>query len=151
MKFTYIPKKSIYNGKLLYIREEESLFYEPFSNNVGVSIMCGAYTGLDTICETGQIVHISGLNSKNAWIKKSLIMPLAATGDLYVNFDEPPIKGTGIDYDRTWETYYDYDINCICIGDYLTKESDDCVEFASGLIAVLRNQQLISIWAKISE
>jgi len=151
MHFSYYPKDINFPGGLFYIQNEHSLYYQPFCRVVGVVILCGAYTGLDTICETGEIVHISGLNSQNSWIKKKMSFPKAIRGRLCVHFDEPPVEGTGISYDRTWETFYDADQQCICIGDYQTNESDDCVEFANNVIAVLRGGDLIAIWAKIKE
>jgi len=113
--------------------------------------MCGAYTCLDTICESGEVVHVSGYSPKNSWIKKKMTFPDALRGRLFVHFDKPPMKGTGISYNRTWSTFHDAEQQCICIGDYQTNESDDCVEFANNIIAVLRGGDLIAIWAKIKE
>ena len=138
-------------GEMSYIKDEYSLLYEPFCENVGISIMCGAYTSLDTICETGVVAHISGYNSKRAWISKKMDIPKSKKGYLIAHFDDPPMKGTGIDYDRTWKTHYDKHQDYICIGDYHTKEIDDCIEFANNIIAVLRGDQLIAIWTKVKE
>jgi hypothetical protein len=138
-------------GELLYIDDEHSLSYEPFNSNVGVSIMCGAYTSLDTICETGIVVHISGLNDKHSWIPMNVKMPNAIKGELVAIFEKPPIKGTGIDYDRDWNTYHNDEEGCLCIGDLHTFNGDNCIEFASGIVAVLRGDKLASVWAKIKE
>jgi hypothetical protein len=151
MEFYYDINTTELEGQLLYIKDDYSLLYEPFCPNVGVSIMCGEYTSLDTICETGVIAHISGYNSKQSWIAKEMEMPLAKKGQLKVHFDEPPMKGTGIDYDRSWNTFYDMRTNWLCIGDIAIEGEDDCIEFASKIIAVLRGKQLVAIWAQIKE
>lgn len=151
MYFTFNENNSEYYGELLYIKDEESLYYNPWNTNVGVSVMCGNYTSLDTICETEMAVQISGLNSKYVWIPKKLEMPKAKKGGLIAHLDDPPIRGTGVDYNRSWLTYFDEDSNCICIGDPIIEADDDCLEFANKIIAVLREAQLISILAQIKE
>jgi len=151
MHFSFYLKDINFSGGLFYVQSEHSLFYHPFCRVVGVDILCGAYTSLDTICETGEIVHISGLNSKNSWISKKMSFPKAVKGSLFAHFDKPPMNGNGINYDRTWNTFHDAEQQCICIGDYQTNEGDDCVEFANNIIAVLRGGDLIAIWAKIKE
>ena len=149
MFFSFTERDLEFTGELLYIKNEYSLFYRPYSPNVGVSILCGAYTSLDTICETEVVAHISGLNSQRVWIPKKLKMPKAKKGELIAHFDNPPLKGSGVDYDRSWPTYYDEKSNCLCIGNPKTRDSDDAVEFANGIIAVLRKNQLVAILAKI--
>jgi hypothetical protein len=151
MFFTFDSSDEEYIGELRYIQDEFSLLYEPFCKNIGVSIMCGAYTSLDTVCETGRVMHVSGYNSKATWIKRNMDIPSSTKGVLIANFNTPPMKGTGIDYDRSWSTFYDEQKGYICLGDYHTKAHDYCVEFASNVVAVLRNRQLVAIWAKIVE
>ena len=138
MYFTFKLKNISFSGETLYIQDQLSLIYRPHNTNAGVGILIGAYTELDTICETSEVVHISGLNPKNTWITRRLIIPEAKPGRIYAHFSSPSIKGTGVSYDRTWSTYFDYEKQYICIGDYQTSESDNCVEFANGAIAVLR-------------
>ena len=149
MHFDFILKDINFEGELLYVSKEHSLLYRPFSNNAGIVVVIGEYTGLDVICETGVAVHISGLCFKNKWINKKMKIPKSKKGCLITRFEKPPIKGTGIDYGRTWKTYFDKNTNCICIGDDCTKCDDNCIEFANNIIAVLRNGQLIAVWAKI--
>jgi len=140
-----------FRGELLYIKGEQSLLYKPFNTNVGIGVLIGYYTELNTICETGEVIHISGFNSKSTWIEKKLDIPESKRGRLWIHFDDSPMKGTGIEYDRTWETFYDAEKHYICIGDHLTSDNDDCIEFANNIIAVLRGGQLVAIWAKIKE
>jgi len=149
MFFSFTECDLEFTGELLYIQNEYSLLYRPYSTNVGISILCGAYTSLDTICETGVVVHISGLNSQRVWIPKKLKMPKAKKGELIAHFDNPPLKGTGVDYDRSWPTYHDEKSHCLCIGNPKIEDSDDTIEFANGIVAVLRKGQIIAVWAKV--
>jgi len=151
MFFTFTECATEFTGELLYIQDEYSLFYSPPNKNVGVSILFGAYTSLDTICETGVVANISGLNSKRVWIPMDAKMPKAIQGELVAHFDDPPLKGTGVDYNRSWNTYYNKNDSCLCIGDYNTLNDDNCIEFANGIVAVLRGNQLVAVWAKIKE
>jgi len=148
--FTFTKRISRFNGELLYIERDYSLLYRPHDKNANISIMIGGYTSLDTICETGLITHISGLNPKHIWIPTIAQMPRGVLGNLLVHFDNPPLKGTGIDYNRGWKTFHNLNNNCICVGDCVTVEGDDCVEFANGIVAVLRKNQLVSLWAKVT-
>jgi len=151
MFFTFIECESGFAGELLYIQDESSLMYYPWNTNANVSIMCGAYTGLDTICETGLIVQLSGLSPKSVWLPMKLKMPQAIKGNLTVHFDSPPMKGTAVDYDRNWKTYYNKNESCICVGECHILDSDICIEFTSNVVAVLRNSQLVAIWGRIRE
>jgi hypothetical protein len=151
MRFSFEKIDLDLYGGLVYIQNEYSLMYEPHCPNIGVSIMCGEYTSLDTICETGVIVHISGLNSKQKWIYTNTKIPNSIKGILTAHFDTPPLKGTGINYDRNWKTYFNETETSLCIGDTMIEDNDDCIEFANGIIAVLRNNNLVAIWAKFRE
>jgi len=151
MHFSFRTELRSFTGSLLYIRNEHSLYYKPFCLNVGTAIICGPYTGLDIICETCEVVHISGLNPKSTWICKTMTVPKYKSGYLWAHFDKPPDKGGGVRYNDSWNTYYDEENQYICIGDYLTNDGDDCIEFANNVIAILRDGNLIAIWAKFKE
>lgn len=151
MFFTCCERNFTFTGELLYLQDEYSLFFDPPNKNVGMSILCGEYTSLDTVCETGNVVHISGLSAKRVWISTDAKMPKAKKGELVAHFDNPPLKGIGIEYDRSWNTYYNKKSTCICIGDYCSLNNDNCIEFANGIVAVVRNNQLAAIWARIRE
>jgi len=148
MNFSFSYEEKDHVGELLYIRDEHSFLYKPHNTNVGVAILIGEYIGLDTILETSEVVHISGLCHKNTWIYKNMNIPNSKKGRLIAHFDKPPMKGIGIEYDRTWDAYYDDKKQYICIGDFCTKDIDDCIEFANNVIAVFRKGNLIAIWAK---
>ena len=151
MRFEFHIKDVNLYGELLYIQNEQSLQYRPHNPNIGVGVICGYYTELGVICETGEVVGFSGLNPRKTWIQMERKMPKSSKGDLIIHFNSPPIKGTGIEYGRSWNTYCNDKEGCLCVGDYRIQEGDNCIEFANGVVAVLRGDRLIAIWAKIKE
>jgi len=151
MFFSFYSKKLDFTGELLYVQNDHSLIYTPVNNNIGVGILFGSTTELGTICETCEVVTLSGYAPKTSWLRKKINLPKAKKGCLLAHFDDPPLKGTCIDYASYWDTYYDEEKQVICIGDYQIHGDDDCVEFANNTIATLRNGDLIAIWAKFNE
>jgi len=151
MRFSYNKNDAKWMGELLYIQSEYSLLYKPYCKNIGLDIICGAYTSLDTVIETGEAVHISGLNPKDTWISKEMEFPKSEKGELFAHFDKPPMKGTGIKYNESWITYCNLGSSFICIGNPDVEDSDAHIEFANGIVATIRKDQLISIWAKYRE
>jgi len=151
MFFSFYSKNISFEGELLYMHDEYSLIYEPNFTNAGLGISCGTCTELNVIYETCDIVHISGLSPKNSWIIKTMNIPKAKRGRLWVHIENLPMEGMCLEYGKLWDTYYDEEKQYICIGDYCTDDYDDCVEFANNLIAVLREGNLIAVWAKIKE
>lgn len=149
MWFNYFYESLSYVGELQYIKEEESLYYEPWIKN-DFSIMLGAaYTDLNALSETGEVVQLSGLNPKKLWIEKTLLFPDARKGKLLFKSEQPLLRGTGVDYATNWKTFYDPLANCICIGDAMITPECDCVEFCNGVVAVLKKKELLSVWARI--
>ena len=125
--------------------------HSQFDANISIGVLFGEYTELGVISETMEVVNLSGYSPKNSWIEKVMNVPMAKQGCLLVHFDEEPMKGVCINYDRYCETYYDKEKQYICIGDNSIEDNDDCIEFANNIIAVLREGALIGVWAKIRE
>lgn len=152
MKFAFQKNADIYDGELLYISEDQSLFFNPCCTQPSFSVMIsGAYTSLDVDCRNGQAKHISGCNPKHLWHSKTLIFPESLKGNLFVKFDAPLPPGTGEYYANSWSTYHDENGGTLCIGNPETEDGDDAIEFANGIVAVLRGDNLIAIWATIRE
>jgi hypothetical protein len=74
---------------------------------------------------------------------------MSIKGNLFVHFEDPITAGTGDYYATDWKSYFDKRNNHICIGNPNIKKDDDCIEFATGIIAVLRGSELIAIWGKV--
>ena len=154
MIFSFYSKQTVPPRKLLYIADEYSLAFEPFDTNVSAGILFGSTTELGVIRETGEIVSFYGYSPKKTWIRHNLTPPSASKGSLFVSllsFTAPLNKGECIEYDRHCLTFYDEKLKYICIGDYETRESDDCICFAGDIVAVVREGSLVAIWANIEE
>ena len=152
MLFSFQESDELYEGELIYIISEQTLFFKPFFTQAGFSIMIsGAYTSLDVDHIRCEAKHISGCNPKHLWKTKRLNPPSSKRGKLLVQFETQVVSGTGKDYATDWSTYFDESTSMICIGDPVPIDSDVCIEFASGIIAVLRGNNLIAVWSKIRE
>ena len=152
MLFSFQESDDLYVGELIYIISEQTLLFNPFCTHAGFSIMIsGAYTSLDVDQINCEVKHISGCNPKHLWISKKLDTPSSKRGKLLVQFETQVEPGTGEDYATDWKTYHDTSKNMICIGNPAINDSDVCIEFASGISAVLRGRNLIAVWAKIRE
>ena len=151
MRFEFHPTNTNLFGELLYLKNECSLLYRPFNPNVGIGILCGGYVELNVIYETGQVVHLSGLSPKSTWSSMEEKVPESIRGNLFVYFNTLLVKGSGVEYNRCWQTYHNEKESSICIGDYQSFPEDICIEFANDVFAVLRGNQLVAIWAKIRE
>lgn len=141
-------KRNLY-GKPVYLRDEESLLFEPWQRS-DFAIMTGAaYTSLDVDIESGQAVGFSGLNPQRTWVKQRLSPPKAEIGKLLVHTDKEMMRGTGVGYAENWKTFYDDQTNWICMSENLLFDNCDHVLFANDTIASLKGTELVAIWAKI--
>ena len=149
IKFLIFPHKDIlFSGEAQYLNQENSFFYKPW-NDVDFSIIIGnGYNSLDVNLETRKIVQLTGLNPKNNWIKKNIIIPTAQPGSLMVLLNDNYPAGTGIQYATNWQTYFNVNTGWICIGypDYFN--NSEAVMFADNTIAVITNNDLCSVWIK---
>lgn len=58
------------------------------------------------------------------------------------------INYDGTWYVENWDTCYDKNNNCICIGDYNNDSGDVAVEFCKNIVAVIQQDKLKAIWIK---
>lgn len=151
MIFSSYSRKAIHKGELLYIGQEYSLYFSLPCPNIDVGIAFGESTELGVVLELNEIVNINGYSPKSSWIRQHLNFPNSRKGCLLVNFERKPNKGECLSLDPHCLTYYDEKAGFICIGDYRLEDSDDSVEFADNIIAVVREGKLVAVWAKIRE
>lgn len=136
-------------GEAQYLENEFSFFYEPW-NNVDFSIVLGnSYSSLDVKLREKTVVQLTGFNSKDSWIKKTLCVPKASIGKLFVEADSVVWgPGMGVHYEESWNTYYNPDSGWICIGNSDYCEICRSVQFANNTIAVVKGTDLWAIWIK---
>lgn len=151
MQFRYVLTKQAPEeaGCLCYLQKEQSLCYTPWRKNSYTLLIGKAYCGLDLDAATGEIMQISGCNPMGLWVPCNLDVPPASRGRVFFQPDAPLVPGTGGDYDRSWDTFYDRNRQTICLGQRFA--GSDCVQiqFAPHLIASIRDGRLEAIWAKL--
>lgn len=150
MWFECTYKPDLVYGSLLYLKDEQSLYYDPWQKSDFTVLFGAAYVGLDVQAATGQVVQISGANPQRTWSRYRLSLPKAMPGHLLFRAEGPlPLSGAAVNYASDWRTFYDPERSCICMGDPEFDAKDKCVEFCRGIAAVLRGTELTAIWAKI--
>ena len=149
MTFSFYSTEKIPESKFLYISNEYAFTTKPFCSNIDVGILFGASTELGIISETKEVSGFSGYSPKSGWKEKELDMPSSRKCRLLVDFKTMPIKGVCLGYNPYCETFFDKKTQIICVGDYNLKATDDYVEFASDMVAVLREGDLVALWTKI--
>jgi hypothetical protein len=148
-RYNLTEKVSDERGCLYYLPNEHSLCYVPWRKNSYTLLIGKSYCGLDLDADTGEIMQISGCNPMRLWIECNLEIPVAVMGRVFFQSDIPLIPGTGSDYDRSWNTFYDRKQQYICLGPQPIISDCIHIQFAPYLIASIRNDQIVSIWAKI--
>lgn len=141
------PKTS---GVLFYITEDHSFSFET-TQPVDLSLVYD-YVLLWIDSESMFVRDFDGFNPHEGWINKTLTVPHVIAGGLFLVdaeslLETPWVAKRIIDHD-TWNTYYDKDSGWICFGDYNTSETDQSVEFADGIVAVVSNNKIKAFWLK---
>ena len=132
-------------GKFMYNVEKSSLGFPDHSNAL-ISIGIG-FAGVEVDPDSKTVIGVKGLLPRSIWLKKKLKTPNAIKGILKVNTTGVDIRNkTYIQINKQDDTYYDEKSGFICIGDRKFYEFDNCVEFLSGAIIVLRDEKVVSFW-----
>ena len=146
--FSVLYKNINFLGEAQYIDDESSFYYKPW-NYVDYALVIGnGYNSLDVNLKTMNVVQLTGLNPKRNWIKKNLSVPYAQPGELLVLLNENYQGGTGVQYAKNWETYFNLDTGWICIGNPNYASTDKAVIFANNTVAVVREKTLLSVWIR---
>lgn len=143
MKFAIRTNISPVKGIVKYVESEYSFDFEPAQSS-NFDVLVGDLTvSFDGNMNARQIW---GYNPNAGWINKKLSLPTATQGSLVLNDEiETPQRIYG---SKDWKTHYDSNTGWICIGIHNTEQHDKAVEFATNIIAVLKNGSLKSIWIK---
>ena len=148
IRFLIAYENVVFDGQPQYLKDELSFYYKPW-RTVDFSILIDdGHNSLDVELENGRVLQVTGPNPDYNWIKKQLFVPTFQRGSLMVLFDRKYQGGTGIQYAKEWQTYFDDKTGCVCIGN--TECDSNCigVEFAKNTVAVVDNEQLSSVWIK---
>jgi hypothetical protein len=150
MNFIIDLTKSKVKGTFFYIPNDYAFDFEPIQA-IEITLVFD-YLQLEFDSESMEAKQIWGFNSYLGWINKKLTNPKASGGALILEgakgAAETPWKAIEIIGHNQWNTYYDKDSGWICFGDFNTTKSDQPVEFANGIIAVISNGTIKAFWFK---
>jgi hypothetical protein len=140
-------------GTPLYIIKDRSFYYDVESCYVPtVHLSCFA---IDTIqlhvnVDTYICVYADGYHPYSLWEPTSLQVPDYSTGILLVHSNDDLLVGIGYGMEDTVPSTSWFDVTngwwCIGIKEYLP--GSQAVEFATGCVAVVMDQRLVSLWIK---
>ena len=135
-------------GKFQYYSDKSSLGFPDHSNAL-VSIGIG-FAGLEINPESKIVTGVKGLLPRSIWLKKKLKTPNAIKGSLKISTEGVDIRNkTYIQVCKQDDAYYDSKSGWVCIGERKVYEFDDCIEFLTGVILVLRDKKIISLWLNV--
>jgi len=144
--FSVDINKKANNGKLIYLIDENSFDFKP-TCNCDITLLIG-YLNVGVDSETMIIKQIWGLCPRTGWIDKNLKVPKYEQGQITLLID---YKGgttkriIGID---EWRVSFDSCSGWVCVGDEVLLEGCICVEFASNIIAILKDKKITALWLK---
>lgn len=133
------------DGRLVYRPDEYSFDFLPRpvgGRSIGIADL---QMGVD---ESGRVVSVWGLCPHPSWAVERLTEPrrvqagLVADGveRLRLGQSKPLAVGLG------WPVAHDSDTGWICVGVPDSSRYEQCVEFASGCIAALKDNTLVALW-----
>ncbi len=139
------------------INEEEPKFNvnncslgEPKNANVLLTLSV-SFAGIEVNKTTKEIVGISGMLPRSVWYPKHLKAPQATKAKITVDFGEFNIdRKIVIHALRRADIYYDNKTGWLVFGERKVTVIDDCYEISKDVIMVIREQELMSVWIKLS-
>lgn len=153
MKFYYKESSQIRKGKMTYIEEDYSFYFEKDFLNRDYG--CDASVLLNDLCVeisvdcvTNRALFIAGYSDKAKWIEAKLDKPNYCDGELYVQTDMAFNQGIGYSYKKIdGAIYFDKDKKICAIGNPLTDEITIGIQFATNTVAILNmNGELKAIY-----
>lgn len=148
MRFVVKYKEFNHENSLLYLSNEMSFYVDHGEKNVYSLMLGSGYASLDVEIESGRALAITGYNPSFLWVKCELEAPIYNTGELFIVSKEELMSGAGSYYAKDWQTFYDPKSGWICIGNKNINAHGDCVEFFKNIVAVVHDNQLLSVWLK---
>ena len=138
----------IFTSFITYHKEKSSLGF-PDHTYALISIGIG-FAGLEIDPETKKVIGVKGLLPRSIWLKKKLKTPNSKKGVLTIRTSGVEIRNkTYIQICKQEDSYYDSKSGWLCIGERKTYDFDDCIEFLNGVIIVLRDNKVVSIWFNV--
>lgn len=148
LKFSYVEASEIELEKVTFDLKNR-VFDKDISGYVEINlgVTCA---GLLVNPNTKQVEGIGGMAPCSIWLKKSLKVPVAVKGQIYM--DAPSYKLTNktvFKCLRHQDTFYDKKTGWLCFGNKKTELIDDVIEIMENVYVVLREQELVAVWVNV--
>jgi hypothetical protein len=145
MMFKLCETESIQHGDLLYVEEDYSFVFSPSSRSSVTSIVIDTLQLM--IDKDGLILEVRGYCPYFNWTKIDISPPSYIQGSLAVQLDEIiPGVSEQLVSGKEWPVSVNSKNSWICVGETLIEGDVMAVEFASGCVAVLLEEQIKAIW-----
>ena len=146
LRFIYTAEgnDSIVYSFALHPDKQEDIVEIPFKL-VGLAVGQAREIGVEVVKE-----ETTAQENDHFIIERSELPADSIKGILKVNTTGVDIRNkTYIQINKQDDTYYDEKSGFICIGDRKFYDFDDCIEFLSGAIIVLRDGKVVSFWLHV--
>lgn len=156
MEFDTLATCSKLDGKLVYRESEYSLDFEPdqgfISHDIAgqqgtTSIMIDTLQ-IEVALETRRLLYVWGYFPAVRWERATVLPISAAQGCVRIRTGAQLIIGVtlALGAAEDWRREYDATSGWLSIHCATPTEHDRAVEFATGCVAVLREERLIALW-----
>ncbi len=141
----------LYQGQVIYVREDYALTFEPLAYSHCSVLIKDVELGFcfyfDTIKRATQVGGYCG--SPTRWLQQRPSVPVFRPGRLLL-LDETIEEGAivGLEGSDTWGISYDPITSWLCFGETNSHEDDIAVAFATGYGVILRDNQLKALWVQ---
>ncbi len=119
--------------------------------NANVLLTLGvSFAGIEVNKETKQIMGVAGMLPRSVWYPKKLKAPTPTKAKIKVDFNGFNISNKIVIHAlRRADIYYDNKTGWLAVGERKVTVIDDAYEIKKGVIIVLRDQELMSVWLEL--
>ncbi|WP_334075548.1 MULTISPECIES: hypothetical protein [Paenibacillus] len=146
MKFKSTEDVKMIVGELIYTKDDYSFDFEP-NVSADFAILIG-YINITFDSTSKTAKQIWGCNPYLGWANRILTPPKAKQLGLMIQEEIESGDVLRLVEAGEWETYFDEKSGWVCIGDVSTLDTDDAIEFARGIVVVLQNGFIKSLWLR---
>ncbi|MFM0397877.1 hypothetical protein [Paraburkholderia aspalathi] len=143
------------DGDLIYRKSEFSIDFVQTKDSAGeknsrvdVSSISIGTLQLEVSMKCGEVLFPWGYFSSSRWISHPLTPPVAVPGRLLLSDTTTLLAGGASDLpgSEEWNTYFDRSSGWVLVGGECV--GDVAIEFATRVIGLLANEQLVGLWLK---
>ncbi len=150
IKFTFEYTDNIIEKKPEY--NEDRYSFGLANDNAIIITMGVSFAGLEFKGYNREFVGLCGVMPKSIWYKKHLKAPIAKKGKIYIESINFELKEKMvIQALKNQDISYDNKTGWLVVGERKKTPIDDAIEIMNGVITVIRNDELVSLWINIGK